>query len=54
MNEFVAGFRRGFKRGIWLYFALPGAIVAAIVRTFVALCFEGDGPFESHDKKPHY
>ena len=54
MNEsFVVGFRQGFKRGIWLFFALPVAVVVAVVRTVVALCFQDGDPFEAPTKKPH-
>jgi hypothetical protein len=52
MNEFLAGFRHGFKRGIWRWFALPVAVGAAVVRTVVTLGFEDEDPGEAPTRKP--
>ncbi len=54
MNESaITLFLQGFKRSIWLSIALPVAVVAAVVRTIVTLCFADDGPLETSTKKPH-
>ena len=41
MNEFIAGFCEGFRRGIWRWFALPVAVVAAVVSTVFTLGVTG-------------
>jgi len=46
-------FMQGFKRGIWLYFAAPVAVIAAVVRTLIALGFTDESPFDAPSKKPH-
>jgi len=53
MNELVAGFCEGFKRGIWRWFALPVAVVAAVVSTVLTLGFEDDEPLATSTKKSH-
>jgi hypothetical protein len=51
MNEFVVGFCQGFRRGIWRWFALPAAVVTAVVRTVFTLGFEDDDSLETPTKK---
>lgn len=52
MNESAFDlFMQGFKRGLWLYVALPVRIVTAVVQTAVTLCYD-EGPFATPTKKP--
>lgn len=51
MNEFVTGFGEGFKRGIWRWFALPVAVIAAVVSTVFSLGFEEDDHVATPIKK---